>query len=186
MGSTGSGFKALYTIQEQKIFDDLRPRKKEKLVVYDDNGNIVYTEGGTKGHTGYSSDYTKTGMHTVHNHPEGYGPYPSQTDLDSFYSGGYKSLTIVSKDYTVTIAQDDAYKHGGGYGPISYRYIEDLHKLPTAYEAIRRGGMSAEEYNRLKRENEFHKLLEAGRRAGYRVTITDEKTKKVTRNRPMK
>jgi hypothetical protein len=94
------------TPKEKKIFDSIRNKSKENLIVYDDDGNIVYKEGGTKTHTGYN-DYDYKGLHTVHNHPKGVGYYPSNQDLVTLHISQAKSMTIVSSEYTIKIIRTD-------------------------------------------------------------------------------
>lgn len=175
--SSGAGSGATssrnYSRKELSLFDSIRNESHENLIIYDDNGNVVHSEVGTKGHTGYGGSYTKEGMNAVHNHPKGYGAYPSDTDLQTFYRDKFKSMTVVSSNLTVTVKQDPKYRRKSGYLDISgeMRYISDKNKLGT-WEQERKRGMSASEFNQKRAENALTKLMEAGSRAGYKVVIT--------------
>lgn len=87
---------------EERIFDSIRDKKRENLIIYDDKGNIVEREGGTKTHTGYE-EHNYVGMNVVHNHPQGVGYYPSNKDLVTFHNSGAKSMAVVSSEHTIKI-----------------------------------------------------------------------------------
>ena len=165
------------TSTEMKIFDSIRDKKRENLIVYDDDYKIVHKEGGTKGHTGYEGfDYK--GLNAVHNHPIGYGYYPSGTDLVSFHSSKAKSMTVVSPEHTIKIirtkdvpedlfelSSDANFKNAKAlnarspFGTMSPNQYREKH------------GLTVRETNQMKAEFEVQKIKSIMERNGYKVIV---------------
>lgn len=163
-------------LSQNKIGSELekiRNAAKENLRVFDSNGNLIYSEGGTKGHTGYSNvDYE--GKIVAHNHPKGYAPYPSGTDFDTFQNHNAKEMIIVSKDYTVSVRKDPSFKSLSGIREsISYaaHSMGERSILTQARKDVRERKISVQQAN--ERILEFYKKVT--KRAGYIMEVRKKK-----------
>ena len=165
------------TSSEMKIFDSIRDKKRENLIVYDDDYKIVHKEGGTKGHTGYEGfDYK--GLNAVHNHPIGYGYYPSGTDLVSFHSSKAKSMTVVSPEHTIKIIRtkdvpEDLFELSSD---ANFKNAKALNvrspfgtMSPNQYRE--KYGLTVRETNQMKAEFEVQKIKSIMERNGYKVIV---------------
>jgi SPP1 gp7 family putative phage head morphogenesis protein len=165
------------TTEEKKIFDSIRNKKKENLVVYDDTGKIVHREGGTKSHTGYENfDYR--GLHTVHNHPVGVGYYPSPQDLITFHSSGAKTMTVVSPEHTIKFirtknVQEDVYelKSDANYRNTRVYGLESPFGNMSPYQYREKYGLSVRDTNKMKAEYELERIKRIMKKAGYEMVI---------------
>jgi hypothetical protein len=165
------------TSSEMKIFDSIRDKKRENLIVYDDDYKIVHKEGGTKGHTGYEGfDYK--GLNAVHNHPIGYGYYPSGTDLVSFHSSKAKSMTVVSPEHTIKIIRtkdvpEDLFELSSD---ANFKNAKALNvrspfgtMSPNQYRE--KYGLTVRETNQMKAEFEVQKIKSIMERNCYKVIV---------------
>lgn len=154
--------------------EKIRNARRENLRVFDKNGNVVYAEGGTQGHTGYAeTDYRDKIV--AHNHPTGYAPYPSRQDIETFETSGAREMIIVSKDYTVSLKKDPSYKSLSGARESiigARRWTENTSVLDSLNRSRRNGEISVATYNQKKREYEFETYRKAAKRAGYIFTVT--------------
>lgn len=168
--------------KELEIFNSIRDKKRENLIVYDDTGKILHKEGGkSKGHTGYE-EFNYKGLNAVHNHPEGYGYYPSKTDLANLHLSQAKSITIVSKEHTIKIIrtnkvyQDSYILQDADNIQNEMRNLEKR-GLPSPF-----GNMSADQYRRknnitiketndLKAEHQLKLIKKLMENEGYIVII---------------
>lgn len=153
--------------------EKIRNATKENLRVFDSNGNLIYLEGGTKGHTGYSTiDYE--GKIIAHNHPKGYAPYPSGTDFDTFQRHNAKEMIIVSKDYTVSVRKDPSFKSISGIREsISYaaHMMGERDVLTQSRKDVREKKISAQQAN--EKILDFYKKV--AKRAGYIMEVRKKK-----------
>lgn len=157
-GSSGFNF-SRYNSEVEKI----RNSRSENLRVFDSNGNLVHSEGGTKGHTGYEKvDYS--GKIAVHNHPNGYYPFASNTDFEAFEKSGAKEMVIVSPKYTMRLRKDPDYKNVGREGIITaLRWNRGNEQLNKARQDLKQRKISQDQY--ISRVFEIHK--KAAKRTGY-------------------
>lgn len=150
-------------------------------MIFDDNGNVVYQEGGSLNHTGYgdSAEPYYSGNTAAHNHPKGVAPYPSDTDFDTFQERKIKKMVVVSPDYTVTVKEDPKYK-GAGRSSITYnmKYTSYSQADNELRKKRQKGEITQKEYNQQRREIKFKFQKEACKRAGYIMTVTENKKKK--------
>lgn len=165
-GSSGFG----YNSEIEKI----RNAKSENLRVFDSNWNLVYSEGGTKGHTGYGEvDYS--GKISVHNHPKGYYPFASNTDFETFERSGAKEMVIVSQKYTMRLRKDPSYKNSGREGIVSaLRWSDGNDQLNKARQDLVKRKISQDQY--ITRVFEIHK--KAAKRSGYILSYEKYKPKR--------
>ena len=165
------------TSTEMKIFDSIRDKKRENLVVYDDSGKVVHREGGTKSHTGYEAfDYR--GLHTAHNHPVGVAYYPSGQDLVTLHSSGAKSMTVVSPNHTIKFIRtkdviDDFYDLSSE-AAISNAQVYGLkspfgNMSPQQYR--QKHGLTMKEINAMRAEYQLERIKRIMETAGYKVII---------------
>ena len=161
---------------EERIFNSIRDKKRENLIVYDDKGNIVAREGGTKSHTGYEKrDYE--GMNVVHNHPQGVGYYPSNQDLATLHNSGAKSMTVVSPEHTIKIIRTDKVQQSN-YSLRSEDTISSARvNVQSPFGNLSAGqyrqkyGVSVKETNRMNAEYKVKKMKKLMEDAGYKVII---------------
>lgn len=89
----------------KRSLSSIRNLKKEKMIVLDNKGNIVYIENGTKTHAGYN-EYDYANKIVAHNHPKGTFYIPSKKDLETFYESNMKEMIVASKDYIVSVKRN--------------------------------------------------------------------------------
>ena len=165
------------TSTEMQIFDSIRDKKRENLVVYDDSGKVVHREGGTKSHTGYEAfDYR--GLHTAHNHPVGVGYYPSGQDLVTLHSSRAKSMTVVSPNHTIKFIRtkdviDDFYDLSSE-AAVSNAQVYGLESpfgnmSPQQYR--QKHGLTMKEINAMRAEYQLERIKRIMETAGYKVII---------------
>ena len=162
MGGRG-GSSGLNFFRYNSEIEKIRKDKTENLRVFDSNGNLVYSEGGTKGHTGYEEvDYS--GKIAVHNHPKGYYPFASNTDFETFEKSGAKEMVIVSRGYTMRLRKDPSYKNFGREGITSaLRWSGGSDLLNKARQDLVQRKISQDQY--ITKVFEIHK--KAAKRSGY-------------------
>lgn len=177
MGSVGNRVIGITKI-EVDIFNSIRNKTKEHLIMYDNLGNILHTEVGTHSHTGYEQ-HEYAGMNVVHNHPKGVAYYPSNTDLVTFHNSGANSMTVVSPEHTIKIIRTDAVDKNN-YVLSSPERIDNL-SVPNISKPF--GNLSAQQYrqkynvtvrdtNKLKADYELQRRKKIMEDAGYKVIIT--------------
>lgn len=185
MGSRGASSGrggAITSASMAKIMNEtekIRNAKKENLIVFDKNGNILYTEGGTLSHTGYGNadDFYKDSI-SVHNHPKGVAPFPSDTDFDTFQNKGIDTMVIVSPDYTITVKADPNYSGVKSSISKNMQYT-GFRDADNALRKLRQSGqITQKEYNQKRREIKFKYQAEACKRSGYTMTVEPTGKKK--------
>lgn len=160
----------------QKInneLDKIRDARREKLLVFDSSGNIVYKEGGNLNHTGYGvADYE--GKIVAHNHPKGTYPFPSDTDFDTYQREKAKEMIIVSRDYDVRLRKDPSYKNLVRENITnSMRWTNYNADAGKARNDLRSGNITREQY--IQRIFDLQK--KAAKRAGYILEAKKRKKK---------
>lgn len=165
-GSAGGSFSSLPGTVSSEA-NRIRNFARETLRVYDKDGKLVYKEGGTGTHTGYSEVDYKDKI-ALHNHPDKKtGAWPSATDFDTFERKGLKEMVIASKDYIVRVRKDPSYIGSAREGINAAAYWmgeRDFHAQMR--QEYRSGKITRKQYN--KGMLEFYKR--AAKRAGYLLT----------------
>ena len=166
MGGRG-GSSGMNSSKYNSEVENIRNARTENLRVFDSKGNLVYSEGGTQGHTGYGEvDYT--GKISVHNHPKGYYPFASNTDFETFEKSGAKEMVIVSREYTMRVRKDPGYKNAGREGIVSaLRWSGGNEQLNKARQDLKQRKISRDQY--ITRVFEIHK--KAAKRSGFILTF---------------
>ena len=173
ISASGGGISAT----EERIFNSIRDKKRENLIVYDDKGNIVAREGGTKSHTGYE-EHDYEGMNAVHNHPQGVGYYPSNQDLATLHNSGAKSMTVVSPEHTIKIIRTEKVSTQN-YAFSSDATVSNAKSMfgrspfgnlsPSQYRE--KYGLSIKQINKMKADFEVKRIKEFMERQGYKVIV---------------
>lgn len=161
----------------------IRNAKRENLIIFDNNGNIIATETGNKQHVGYSEKDYKDRI-VAHNHPSGVMPYPSEQDFKTAEKSGMKEMIVVSKDYTISYSIDKNYKGYGRQG-IGYTIERNKNELRNIKESINnktirdyRNGKykSVEDYRNdtIKKQTEavLREYKKYAKNSGYKLKIT--------------
>lgn len=171
MGGRGSSSGIISSSKIEKELDKIRDAKRENLLVFDENGEILYKEGGNLNHTGFEQvDYENKIV--AHNHPKGTYPFPSNTDFDTYQREKAKEMIIVSKDYTVRLKEDKTYKNIGResitYSMHWMNYNQNAWNLKQDLKAKR---ISRDEYIK----GIFDLQKKAAKRAGYVLEVKKRK-----------
>lgn len=161
----------------------IRNAKRENLIIFDNNGNIIATEIGNKQHVGYSEKDYKDRI-VAHNHPSGGMPYPSEKDFKTAEKSGMKEMIVVSKYYTISYSIDNNYKGYGRQG-IGYTIERNRNQLKQIRDNINNKTMSDYKKGRYKSVEEYRndtikKQTEAvlreykkyAKNSGYKLKIT--------------
>ena len=158
--------------------EKIRNAKNENLIVFDKEGNVLYTEGGVLNHVGYgdANNYYVDSV-AVHNHPKGVAPYPSDTDFDTFQNKGIDTMILVSPDYTVTVKADPKYPYTRSSISKNMQYTGYSKADQELRKNKQKGNISQKEYNEQRRQNKFKYQQEACQRSGYIMTVEPAKKK---------
>lgn len=161
----------------------IRNAKRENLIIFDNNGNIIATETGNKQHVGYSEKDYKDRI-VAHNHPSGGMPYPSEKDFKTAEKSGMKQMIVVSKYYTISYSIDNNYKGYGRQG-IGYTIERNRNQLKQIRDNINNKTMSdykkgkyksIEDYRNdtLKKQTEavLREYKKYAKNSGYKLKIT--------------
>lgn len=100
-----------------KKIEEIRRAKKEKLIVCDENGDILHEEDGNAIDVG-TEEFNYKGKITYHNHPTGKAyPYPSEQDFKTAEKSDMAKMVVVSQDYTYIYEKDENFESLSGVRP---------------------------------------------------------------------
>ena len=160
--------------KEADLFDSIRNKKKENLIVYDNEGNVLGREGNiSKSHTGYE-EHDYKGNNAVHNHPDGVGYYPSDTDLDNYQRLELNTMSVVSPTHTIKISKDPEFSNvvRGKISSTKNNYVPS--KVGRYEDELKKGTVSSfDEWKSIKASDEVRRIVEAGKREGYIVEVSE-------------
>lgn len=171
------------TNKNEKLIDDIfgqnnidvekiRNAKRESLIVFGENGEIIHNEKGTSQHVGVKEiDYENT--IAVHNHPQGkVYPYPSDGDFETFEKSGAKAMVVVSPEYTILVRKDPNYKGAVRTGIKSnLHYTTNNIAMEQLKKKRRNGEISQKEYRTKVIQYNLEAQKKAAKLGGYEMII---------------
>ena len=161
-GSRGGGASGRIAAAERSIMGN----DFETLMAFDDKGNIIYQEKGTRNHVNYDGDKT-TDKVVTHNHPG--GTAFSDTDIKNAVIANQKEIRVIGKEYTYSLKRPEG---GWNRAPstIVSKYNKIHNKNEWTYLANRTGNAAAD--RKLKIKLSIDTVTQLTKSFGWNFTVT--------------